>query len=328
MAMDDQIADTMIKSYLTNSDVGRVHEEQKVEYEECDNYQGIEEEIAIKRPARTSFLKGIRRDVNAYKDFKEDRYYDSWIKSVQANAHLHGVGLVLDPDYIPRGADAIEDFKEMQTYMWAIVVNTVKTSSGKQFIRQHDKDPQTVFAKLHQELKQSQKAEHSADDLYDTIKALSLNTWQGSYVSFLEHWSSQLYVWCELVAGTRTEPEDTEKKKMLKTSVSTASVMASIGNQETIEIAKGYDKWTYDHYYNILMKAAIDDDRAKKRTSRSTKTKAQINKAERKANSATQGHGGRGGGRGRGRDGRNSRGARGDRGGRGDRNGGGGEIPS
>jgi hypothetical protein len=109
---------------------------------------------------------------------------------------------------------------------------------------------------------------------------------------------------------------------MLKTSVSTASVMASIGNPETIEKAKGYDKWTYDVYYNILMKAAIDDDRAKKRTSRSTKTKAQINKAERKANSATQGHGGRGGGRGGGRNGR------GGRGGRGGRSGDGGQIHS
>ena len=182
---------------------------------------------------KTSCLRGIRRDINAYKDFKEDKYYDSWIKIVKANAKLHGVSQVLDKDYIPVGEEAISDFEDMQTYMWAIIVNTVKTSTGKQLIREHDGDAQMVFAKLHQELKESQKAEFSADDLHDKIKALSIGKWTGTYVSFLEHWSSQLFLWCELVAGTRADPEDIEKKKMLKTSVSTVE-MASIATQELL----------------------------------------------------------------------------------------------
>ena len=100
----------------------------------------------------------------------------------------------------------------MQTYIWAIVVNTVNTATGKQLIREHDGDAQMVHAKLHQELKESQKAEFSADDLRDKIKAFALNKWTGTYVSFLEHWSSQLFLWCELVAGTRAEPADNVEK--------------------------------------------------------------------------------------------------------------------
>jgi hypothetical protein len=149
-----------------------------------------------KTPSKNSCLKGIRRDVNAYKDFKEDRYYDSWIKSVKANAKLHGVSNVLDKDYTPVGDEAIDEFEDMQTFMWAIVVNTVKTPTGKQLIREYDGDAQTIFAKLHHELKSSQKAEFSADDLHDKIKALSLSKWTGTFVSFLEHWSSQLFLWC------------------------------------------------------------------------------------------------------------------------------------
>ena len=68
---------------------------------------------------------------------------------------------------------------------------------------------------------------------------------------------------------------------MLKTSVSTAAVMASIATQETIDV-----KWTYDVYYDILMKQAIDDDRAKKRTCKGTNTTAKLNKVERIANAA------------------------------------------
>jgi hypothetical protein len=130
--------------------------------------------------SKNSCLKGILRDDNAYKDFKEDRYYDSWIKSVKANVKLHGVSQVLDKDYKLLSEEAISEFEDMQTYMWAIVVNTVKTATGKQLIRQHDGGAQLVFAKHHQELKESQKAEFSADDLHDKIKDLVIDKWTGT----------------------------------------------------------------------------------------------------------------------------------------------------
>jgi hypothetical protein len=313
---------------------GRVNEE--VEYEDLDEQPYNSSRTDTDEPlvhtgehststenktlTKNSCLKGIRRDVNAYKDFKEDRYYDSWIKSVKANAKLHGISKVLDKDYKPVGDDAISEFEDMQTYMWAIIVNTVKTPTGKQLIREHDGDAQTIFSKLHHELKSSQKAEFSADDLHDKIKALSLSKWTGTFVSFLEHWSAQLFLWCELVAGTRADPDDGEKKKMLKASVSSIPVMASIATQEVIDIAKGHIKWTYNVYYDILMRQAIDDDRSKNRITRTTETTTAINKATRAANQAESGRGcgrdGRGRDRGRGRDGRGR--GRGGRGGRGE----------
>ena len=63
----------------------------------------------------------------------------------------------------------------------------------------------------------------------------------------MENFSLQLFIWCELVAGTRADPDDGEKKKkMLKASVSSVPVMASIATQEVIDIAKGHVKWTYN----------------------------------------------------------------------------------
>jgi hypothetical protein len=79
-----------------------------------------------------------------------------------------------------------------------------------------------------------------------------------------------------------------EKKKMLKTSVSTAAAMASIATQEIIGIAQGNPKWTYEMYYNILMTQAIADDRTNKRKSKGTNTQTQLNYIERLANAATQ----------------------------------------
>ena len=68
--------------------------------------------------------------------------------------------------------------------------------------------------------------------------------------------------------------------------MSTVPVLASIATQETICIAQKSLKWTYKVYYDILMRAAIDDDHAKKRVSKGTKTTTQLTKAERKANKA------------------------------------------
>ena len=111
------------------------------------------------------------------------------------------------------GEEAIDAFEEMQIYMWAVIVKTVKTAHGRQLQREHDHNPQVIFAKIHKELKESQKAEFGADDLHDTIKALAINKWSGTYVSFLEHWSTQLYLCCELVEGTRSEPGDVEIRR-------------------------------------------------------------------------------------------------------------------
>ena len=162
---------------------------------------------------KNSCLKGIRRDINAYQELKDDKNYDPQIKSIRATARLHAVSNVLDKNYQPIGEEATDEFKDMQTYMWAIVVCTIKTPNGRHLSRQHDGDAQLVFAKLHEELKESHKAEFSAGDLQDKLKDLSINKWTGTYVSFLEHWSTQLFSWCELITGTRTEPEGIKKEK-------------------------------------------------------------------------------------------------------------------
>ena len=94
------------------------------------------------------------------------------------------------------------------------------------------------------------------------------------------------FLWCELVACTRTDPDDGEKKKLLKTSVSSVPVMASIATQEVIDIAKGHIKWTYNVYYDILMRQAIDNDRSKNCVTKGSKTTTSINKAKREANQA------------------------------------------
>ena len=95
---------TVNDSYETTSKAAWVN--RNVEYEDSDHEHDSNADVNPNRGelytstesktfSKNSCLKGIRWDVNAYKDFKEDKFYDSWIKSVKANAKLHGVSQVL-----------------------------------------------------------------------------------------------------------------------------------------------------------------------------------------------------------------------------------------
>ena len=63
-----------------------------------------------KSKSKNSVLKGIRRDINAYQEFKDKKHYDSWIKSTRATARLHRISPVLDKDYKPIGEEAVDEF--------------------------------------------------------------------------------------------------------------------------------------------------------------------------------------------------------------------------
>ena len=68
-------------------------------------------------------------------------------------------------------------------------------------------------------------------------------------------------------------------------------------DRAAIDIAKGYVKWTYDVYHDILKKQAINDERPQMHVFKGAYTQAQLHQAERLTNSTTT-NGGRSRGRG------------------------------
>ena len=252
-----------------------------------------------------SILDTVKRDPNAYPELKEERYYDPWIRGVQALAEMHKVALVLKHDYVPNGPDEIAAFADMQTFFWAVLVNKLKTPNGRQLIREHQeqRDSQKVFTALHEYEKLSLHAEHSSDALQEKLKALDLSKWPGTYVSFLQHWHTSIYQWIEMAAGHQVLPNDKEKKKLLRTAVCKISVMANIATQETIVIAQNNPPWTYNMYFDLLMKQALEDDHAKSRTTKSTRTVKETRQTPGRGG-PNPGRGGGRGGPGRGRGGR------------------------
>jgi len=245
-----------------------------------------------------SILDSVKRDPNAYPELKDEKSYDPWIRGVQALAEMHQVSLVLDHDYVPQTLEDIAAFDDMQIFLWAVLVNKLKTPNGRQLVRENEasRDSQQVFTALHDYERLSMHAENNSDAAYLKLTALDLSKWPATYVSFLQLWHTSIYQWIELAAGHQDLPKDKEKKKLLRTAVCKIGVMASIATQENIDQAQHKPAWTYKVYYDLLMLTALADDHAKSRT---TKTSRTTNETRQTPGRGARG-GGRGGGRGRG----------------------------
>ena len=217
-------------------------------------------------------VRGVKRDPESYPALKEDRYYEGWLKTVLARATLHGCVEVLEPDFAPMSRKQIKIFRDQQTFMWAMLTAKLQTINGKKYMRNHPGDAQEVFKLLHQEYRESLKAEFTSDDQLEKLKSLRISKWTGTYESFLDHFTKQLDLYVEQVAESPSPCHEADKKKYLKDAVAGAAVLAGIHTQENIDVAKGQGLWTYSTYFNLLKAAALEDDRAKNRTSTSKRT--------------------------------------------------------
>jgi hypothetical protein len=84
------------------------------------------------------FPLGVKRDNTHYDDLKDDKYFNSWNRDFVATAHMHPTHLILDESYIPRKAMEIAMFKEIQTFMYAVLEEHLKTEKGKSLVSQYE----------------------------------------------------------------------------------------------------------------------------------------------------------------------------------------------
>jgi hypothetical protein len=77
------------------------------------------------------FRRGVKRNKTHYEDLKDDKYFNTWNRGFVATAHMHHTQLVLDENYIPKTNADIAVFKEMQTFMYAVLQDHLKTDKGK-----------------------------------------------------------------------------------------------------------------------------------------------------------------------------------------------------
>ena len=105
-----------------------------------------------------SFRKGIKRKETAYPTLKDERYFDSFSRSLYITAKSHECEDVLDPEYTPSNSEK-ELFEAKQVFMFSVLDKHLLTDMGKTIVRKyvHTTDAQSVWKDFQEHMKSSSK---------------------------------------------------------------------------------------------------------------------------------------------------------------------------
>ena len=95
----------------------------------------------------TNFKKGIKRDASAYPIFKNERYYNTFIRHFKATAKAQGLNSLMDPNFTP-GSDEYEQqlFQEQQDFLYSVLISSLKTDFSEAHVKDHEGDAQLILS--------------------------------------------------------------------------------------------------------------------------------------------------------------------------------------
>ena len=84
-----------------------------------------------------NFKRGIKRDISAYPTLKDEKYYESFKRSVLVTARAHDCEEILQPTFRPRGdADSLELFR-LNDFMYSVFNKCLLSDMGKTIVRKY-----------------------------------------------------------------------------------------------------------------------------------------------------------------------------------------------
>ena len=150
----------------------------------------------------TNFKKGIKRDASAYPIFKNERYYNTFIRHFKATAKAQGLSSLMDPNFTP-GPDEYEQqlFQEQQDFLYSVLISSLKTDFSEALVKDHEGDAQLILELLHEH--HTGNSQYSRSEINRITKYLTNikldDTWRGTNESSLMHYNDQLRLLDSLV---------------------------------------------------------------------------------------------------------------------------------
>jgi hypothetical protein len=126
-----------------------------------------------------------------YEDLKDVKFFNTWNRGFIATACMHQKGLVLDENYIPKTDAEKALFREMQTFMYAVLEDHMKTDMGKSLVSHYElsRDAQSIYRDLKKHALSSTAAQLSGDTLLQYITTARFpGSWRGKSFGFVLHW--------------------------------------------------------------------------------------------------------------------------------------------
>jgi hypothetical protein len=207
------------------------------------------------------FRRGVKRDKTHYEDLKDDKYFNTWNRGFVATAHMHHTHHVLDATYVPQTDVDVAVFKEMQTFMYAVLEDHLKTDKGKSLVSHYEatRDAQSIYRELKKHALSSTAAQLSGDTLLQYITTARFpGNWRGTSYGFVLHWKEQVmrYEKLELEAFPSKQ-----KLRMLQNAVGDVTELAYVKQIGDQDIARGNPPLSYESYMELLLSACSTYDK-------------------------------------------------------------------
>ena len=187
--------------------------------------------------AADEFKKAIKRDIRAFKPFKDKKYWNPWYRGFTAVARAQGLGNVLDPDYVPSTPEEQALFDVLQAYTFAVFTSCLLETQAATLVRDYSGtlaganagNAQKLHAALVKKMSTGIAAMTQRTALESRVMSLRLdNGWNSGIVSFLNHFSHQVKDLHELCdEGDTSSYNDAWCKSTLDIALSTHSAMSS-----------------------------------------------------------------------------------------------------
>ena len=217
----------------------------------------------------TNFKKGIKRDASAYPIFKNERYYNTFIRHFKATAKAQGLNSLMDPNFTP-GSDEHEQqlFEEQQDFLYSVLISSLKTEFSEALVKVHEGDAQLILDLLHEHHtgnSQYSRAEINRITKYLTNIKLD-DTWRGTNESFLMHYNDQLCLLDSLVDSGEKLPGNA-RVTFLESAVESVPDLRRVKITDNVLQAQlgSTRPISYRSYFDLLKDAAFHLDQATKR---------------------------------------------------------------
>ena len=213
-----------------------------------------------------NFERGIKRDISAYPTLNDEKYYESFKRSVLVTATAHGCEEILQPTFRPRDdADSLELFRLKNDFMYSVFNKFLLSDMGKTIVRKclDNMNAQRVWEEFatHMTTSSKGKAEKCRLHTYVTTTVLD-KSWKGTTEQFILHFNEQFRQLDEVSPPEESLPYTT-RLTLLQTAVHNIPELRMVETmEELISISSSTSGPTmgYDNYLTLLQNACIRYD--------------------------------------------------------------------
>ena len=213
-----------------------------------------------------NFKRGIKRDISAYPTLKDEKYYESFKRSVFVTARAHDCEEILQLTFRPRSdADSPELFRLKNDFIYSDFNKCLLRDMGKTIVRKHldNMNAQRVWEEFTTHMTTSSKGKAEKCRLHTYVTKTVLDkSWKGTTELFILHFNEQFRQLDEVSPPEKSLPYTT-RLTLLQTAVHNIPEHRMV---ETMEEFISLSSTTlgptmgYDNYLTLLQNACIRYD--------------------------------------------------------------------